>query len=61
MTEGGRPSRVTRLMHRYFDGVMAAAAHDPSIHRAFMEVLQLLKPPATLFSPRIVAQVLPHA
>lgn len=60
MTEGGRPSWITRLMHRYFDRVMAAAVRDPSVHRAFMEVLQLLKPPATLFSPHILAQVLPH-
>jgi len=58
ITEGGRPSWVTRLTHRYFDRVMAAAVHDPVIHRAFMEVLQLLKPPTTLFSPRIAWKAL---
>jgi 2-polyprenyl-6-methoxyphenol hydroxylase-like FAD-dependent oxidoreductase len=57
ITEGGRPSWSTRLTHRYFDRVMAAV-HDPDIHRAFMEVLQLLKPPATLFSPHIVWKAL---
>lgn len=58
ITEGDRPSWVTRLTHRYFDRVMAAAVRDPDIHRAFMEVLQLLKPPATLFSPRIAWRAL---
>jgi 2-polyprenyl-6-methoxyphenol hydroxylase-like FAD-dependent oxidoreductase len=58
ITEGGRPSWATRLTHRYFDRVTAAAVHDPDIHRAFMEVLQLLKPPTTLFSPRVAWKAL---
>ena len=54
ITEGGQPSPLTRLTHRYFDRVLDAAAHDPEIHRRFQEVLQLLRPPSSLFAPSVM-------
>jgi 2-polyprenyl-6-methoxyphenol hydroxylase-like FAD-dependent oxidoreductase len=57
-TEGGRPGRVTRLLHRYMDRVMISATKNPAVHRAFIEVLHLLKPATALFQPSIAIQVL---
>ena len=48
-TEGGRPGPAIRLVHRYLDRVLAAAAEDREVQRAFLEVMHLLKPPASLF------------
>lgn len=58
ITEGGKPNLLTRLSHRYFDRVMAAAMTDPIIHRTFFEVLNLLKPPAALYHPTILWKAL---
>lgn len=56
-TEGGQPSLSNRLMHWYLDQVRLLTAHNPNTHKAFMEVLHLVKSPATLFQPDILAQV----
>jgi 2-polyprenyl-6-methoxyphenol hydroxylase-like FAD-dependent oxidoreductase len=57
-TEGTHPGRITRLTHRYMDRLARHAAHSPQLHQAFIEVIHLLKPPPSLFHPRVIAKVL---
>jgi 2-polyprenyl-6-methoxyphenol hydroxylase-like FAD-dependent oxidoreductase len=57
-TEGGRPGPAIRLVHRYLDRVLAVAAGDREVQRAFLEVMHLLRPPATLFRPDTAIRVL---
>ncbi|MGH2354398.1 MAG: FAD-dependent oxidoreductase [Chloroflexota bacterium] len=57
-TEGGQPGPLTRLLHRYMDRVMLAAAHEPRIQLRLGEVLHLLAPPHVLFHPAIAARAL---
>ena len=59
-TEGGRPERMTRLMHRYIDQVLLSVDH-PEVYRTFGEVAHMVKPPGALFKPSIVTQVLKQA
>jgi len=58
VTEGGKPSVLTKLTHRYFDRVMDASVHKPELHRRFQEVFQLLQPPSTLFAPSVMLSAL---
>ena len=60
-TEGGRPDRITRLMHRYLDQVLALVAESPLVKQVFLEVLHLVTPPTALFRPAILARVLARA
>lgn len=60
-TEGGQPSLSNRLMHWYLDQVRLLTAYNPNTLKAFMDVLHLVKSPATLFQPDILAQVLKGA
>ena len=57
-TEGGKPDFVTRLMHRYMDGILKLAMNNTDVYRTFLEVMHMLKPSTALFHPRIVIQVL---
>ncbi len=57
-TEGDRPGPVARLMQAYFDRVIKLACQDARASLAFNEVVQLLQPPTSLFSPRILAPAL---
>lgn len=57
-TEGGQPSVSNRLMYWYLDRVRSITGENPNALKAFMEVLHLVKPPATLFQPDILASVL---
>ncbi|WP_017301999.1 NAD(P)/FAD-dependent oxidoreductase [Nodosilinea nodulosa] len=52
MTTGDRPGWLSQQLQRYFDRVAQAANHDPSVHRAFIEVAHLAKPPTHLLRPR---------
>jgi 2-polyprenyl-6-methoxyphenol hydroxylase-like FAD-dependent oxidoreductase len=57
-TEGGERTVGTRLIHRYLDRVIGAATRDETVNRAFLDVLQLVAPPTTLFKPRILVPAL---
>lgn len=57
-TEGGERNMGTRLTHRYFDRVIGAATRDAHVNLAFLNVLQLVAPPTTLFRPGILAPAL---
>jgi hypothetical protein len=60
-TEGGRPDRVTRLMHRYLDQVNVLVGESMPVKRAFLGVMHLTSSPAVLFGPSVVAPVLARA
>jgi hypothetical protein len=47
-----------RLVQRYLDRLMWLTSEDAAAHQVFIEVAHLLRPPANLFAPRIVAGVL---
>jgi 2-polyprenyl-6-methoxyphenol hydroxylase-like FAD-dependent oxidoreductase len=57
-TEGSRVGLTTKLTHRYLDRVVRAATADPAMNRVFLEVLALVRPPASLFHPRVAAAAL---
>jgi 2-polyprenyl-6-methoxyphenol hydroxylase-like FAD-dependent oxidoreductase len=57
-TLGARPSPITRLLHRYFDRLLAVATVDQVVATTFLNVIHLLAPPGALFQPRIVARAL---
>ncbi len=57
-TEGGQPNVMARLMHRYIDSVVLLSLDHPEVYRTFGEVVHMVKPPASLFHPGILAQVL---
>jgi 2-polyprenyl-6-methoxyphenol hydroxylase-like FAD-dependent oxidoreductase len=63
-TEGGlQPDAVTRLIQRYLDRVLRTMPHNPVVAEAFYHVQNMLKPPTSLFHPRILWHVLrqqPH-
>lgn len=58
VTQGPRPGQVKRLSHWYFDRLIDVSVSDPVVHRAFLEVVHLLRPPLALVQPRIVLRVL---
>jgi pimeloyl-ACP methyl ester carboxylesterase/2-polyprenyl-6-methoxyphenol hydroxylase-like FAD-dependent oxidoreductase len=57
-TEGGRPTPMTRLMHRYLSRVVAKARTDDVVAHHLIHVLQMVAPPTTLFHPEVVARAL---
>lgn len=56
--DGYRPDPVTRLVQRYFDRLLVAMADNGELAEAFSQVQNMLKPPTSLFHPRIVWQAL---
>lgn len=60
-TEGGRPSRATRLSQRYMDRVLDLAGQDVLVNRTLASVVHLVAPPRTLLQPRIAAKVLAYS
>jgi 2-polyprenyl-6-methoxyphenol hydroxylase-like FAD-dependent oxidoreductase len=54
----GRAALPGRLVGRYMERLLAVAAHDVEVARAFALVVSLLKPPSTLLSPAIARRVL---
>jgi 2-polyprenyl-6-methoxyphenol hydroxylase-like FAD-dependent oxidoreductase len=56
-TEGPPPGRATRLLHRYFDRVLALGVEDTWVGKTMLEVFHPVRPPATLFRPGIAGRV----
>ena len=56
--EGPPPGPFTHLTHRYLNRVTASAARTPWVHRRLVEVLHLVRSPASLFSPAVMARAL---
>jgi hypothetical protein len=59
-TDGGRRDLHMRLTHRYLDRVIRAATESRRVHFAFLDVMQLVAPPATLFKPAVLVPALLH-
>jgi 2-polyprenyl-6-methoxyphenol hydroxylase-like FAD-dependent oxidoreductase len=57
-TEGGRLSLTSRWMRPYLDAVLRSANSNPHAHRAFLDVIHLMRPPAALFAPDVVLPVI---
>ena len=57
-TEGKRPSKLVRLTQKYLDRVQQAMPYDNDLTLAFIEVMNLRKPPTSLFHPKIMWKVL---
>lgn len=58
-TRGTKP-RGTDFVNWYTAHVHAASHVDPVVCRAFYDTMNLLKPPASLFAPRIALRLLRH-
>jgi hypothetical protein len=54
----GRRTIQMRLFNRYLARLLAGAAHDPRLGRAFLRVTGLVDPPQTLLAPGVAARVL---
>ncbi|MEV5575064.1 FAD-dependent oxidoreductase [Spirillospora sp. NPDC052269] len=57
-TRGRPPGAAVKVLHRYMDHVVAAGNVDAATCRAIFRVFGMAAPPATLFSPPVVARVL---
>jgi hypothetical protein len=57
-TIGGQPGIRDRIIHRYFDALFRVIPANPDVLDAFFQVMNLLKPPASLFQPKILFKVL---
>lgn len=58
--DGRRPVPL-RAVNAYLARAQHAAEHDPAVARVLLEVAGLLRPPPTLFRPRIAARILRNA
>jgi 2-polyprenyl-6-methoxyphenol hydroxylase-like FAD-dependent oxidoreductase len=54
--EGPPPGWTTRLAHRYLDRVIEVATRRPGVRRKFVEVIHLVRSPASLFAPGVLAR-----
>jgi len=55
-TTGPKPGGVD-LINRYVAAVHRATRFDPEVGRAFLKVMNLLEPPTSLMTPRILWRV----
>lgn len=54
--EGPPPGRMARMTHRYLDRVFALATRVPAVRKRLIEVIHLVRSPASLFTPAILAR-----
>lgn len=57
-TIGGSPNLITKLIQMYLDRVLLVAIESAEIHRLFLEVMHLVKPPSVFFQTNILRKVL---
>lgn len=57
-TVGGQRNLITQMMQMYFDQVLLLGAESADIHKLFLEVVHLLKPPSVFFQVNILSKVL---
>lgn len=55
-TEGERPGWLSQKLQGYFDRILRLSLTSSHAHRAFTEVAHLVKPPTSLFTPKIIWQ-----
>lgn len=56
-TAGDPPGLLVRAIHWYMDHVLELTINDIFVNKAFTEVAHLLKPPASLFQPKVARKV----
>jgi len=54
--EGPKPGLLSGLTHRYLDRVIALTTRSPRVRVRFMEVIHLVRSPASLFAPGLLAR-----
>jgi hypothetical protein len=59
--EGASASPAVKFMHTYINNVLRSATHSKTVRKRFLEVQGMLKGPAAIFRPFVVAQVLKEA
>jgi 2-polyprenyl-6-methoxyphenol hydroxylase-like FAD-dependent oxidoreductase len=57
----GRKAPGTDLINAYIDRVHQATHHDTVVGAAFLKVMNMIEPPASLLSPRILWRVVKHS
>jgi hypothetical protein len=57
-TGGQSPDPMTRMVQHYLDRVLATMQYSATVAEAFLYVQNMLKPPTSLFHPKIMWQVL---
>ena len=57
-TEGARLDLPTRILHRYANRVLEVSNGNPEVNTAFVNVVNLRHPPASLFRPSVLLPVL---
>jgi 2-polyprenyl-6-methoxyphenol hydroxylase-like FAD-dependent oxidoreductase len=57
-TQGRQPDFMTRLMQWYIEQILKLQAESAEVHKVFLEVIHMLKPPSAFFKPSISVQVL---
>ncbi|CAN5473874.1 hypothetical protein BH10CHL1_BH10CHL1_44940 [soil metagenome] len=60
-TGGQSPDPMTRMVRHYLDRVLATMPYSAAVSEAFLYVQNMLKPPTSLFHPKILWQVLKPA
>jgi 2-polyprenyl-6-methoxyphenol hydroxylase-like FAD-dependent oxidoreductase len=59
--EGAAASPAVNFMHKYMNNVLRSATRSKTVRRRFLEVQGMLKGPAAILRPFVVAQVLKEA
>lgn len=57
-TEGGAPSHLVKVMHRYLDQLFPVIAQDMVVHKLFLETMHMLKSSLALLQPGVMAKVM---
>lgn len=59
-TKGRQMNIFTKLMHGYMNQILLLSVKDAKVYKRFLEVVQMVKAPQSLFTPNILAKVLMH-
>lgn len=54
----GTPPKIPKLIERYFNKLSRVMNQDPVLFKAFVQVLNLVKPPTSLFRPSLIWRVI---
>jgi 2-polyprenyl-6-methoxyphenol hydroxylase-like FAD-dependent oxidoreductase len=56
-TDGKRPGKITQVAQSYLERLVNQMPYNPVVAKAFIEVMNLVKPPTSLFHPRLIMMV----
>lgn len=60
-TIGHEINLFTKFMHGYMDKILLLSVKDAKVYKQFLDVVQMLKTPKSLFAPKILAKVIMHS